>query len=34
LEKDACVSAQAGMMGNGGKIAEERKYELLLLKFL
>lgn len=25
---------KAGMMGNGGKIDEERKYELLLLKFL
>jgi hypothetical protein len=34
LEKEACVSAQAGMTGNRGKIADERKYRLLLLIFL
>jgi len=34
LEKDACVYDQAGMTGNGGKIANERKYKLLHVKLL
>jgi len=33
LEKDACVSAHAEMMEGGGKIDNEQKYTLLMLKF-